>query len=209
MSAVPVIIAFKDGKAQERLIGLQDVDKLRQFVNKVVGEKWGQKVLVWCLIKGSTIIAFVVIIKCTMLQMSPGFIHFQFCACTIQVDLPVQTNHIHITLYPWRRQHILKHTGTNLHITTQNTVMWAHKISMLTVHYKTMKGKAVYTIKVYRGEQNYIFPPSKPQHYFEVRSHLHAMAPLPWGVEPWYPRIGKHKTRWRSRLDVEEFEQKT
>ena len=39
MSAVPVIIAFKDGKAQERLIGLQDVDKLRQFVNKVVGEK--------------------------------------------------------------------------------------------------------------------------------------------------------------------------
>ena len=39
MSAVPVIIAFKNGKAQERLIGLQDVDKLRKFVNKVVDEK--------------------------------------------------------------------------------------------------------------------------------------------------------------------------
>jgi thioredoxin 1 len=39
VSAVPVIVAFKDGKAQERLIGLQDVDKLRDFVNKVVDQK--------------------------------------------------------------------------------------------------------------------------------------------------------------------------
>jgi thioredoxin 1 len=39
VSAVPVIIAFRDGKVQERLVGLQDVDKLRKFVDKVVGEK--------------------------------------------------------------------------------------------------------------------------------------------------------------------------
>jgi thioredoxin-like negative regulator of GroEL len=39
VSAVPVIVAFKDGKAQEHLVGLQDVDKLRTFVNKVVDEK--------------------------------------------------------------------------------------------------------------------------------------------------------------------------
>jgi thioredoxin 1 len=39
VSAVPVIIAFKDGKAQERLVGLQDVDKLRNFVNKVVDKQ--------------------------------------------------------------------------------------------------------------------------------------------------------------------------
>jgi len=141
--------------------------------------------------------------------MSPAFIHFQFCTSTTQVDLPVQANHIHITLYPWRRKHILKHTGTDLHITAQNTIIWVHKISMLTVHYKNMEGKAVYTIKVYGGEQNYISPTCKAQHYFEVRNHLHAMAPLPWGVEPWYPRIGEQKTRWRSWLHVEEFEQKT
>ena len=146
MSAVPVIIAFKDGKAQERLIGLQDVDKLRNFVNKVVDGKWGQKVLVW----------LVVIIKCTMLEMSTAFIHFQFCASTTQVDLFVQANHIHITLYPWRRQHVLKHTGTHLHITTQNTIIWAHKISMLTLYYKTVKGKAVYTIMVWGGTEVYL-----------------------------------------------------
>jgi thioredoxin-like negative regulator of GroEL len=39
VSAVPVIIAFKDGKPQDRLVGLQDVDKLRQFVNKVADKK--------------------------------------------------------------------------------------------------------------------------------------------------------------------------
>ncbi|GFG38072.1 hypothetical protein Cfor_10647 [Coptotermes formosanus] len=39
VSAVPVLIAFKNGKEQERLVGLQDVDKLRKFVNKVVDEK--------------------------------------------------------------------------------------------------------------------------------------------------------------------------
>jgi hypothetical protein len=111
-------------------------------------------VLVWCSIKGCTVIAFVVIVKCTMLEMLPAFIHFQFCASTTQVDLPVQSNHIHITLYPWRK-HVLKHTGTHLHITTQNTIVWAHKISTLTMHDKTVKGKAVYTIKTY-GEQKYI-----------------------------------------------------
>jgi hypothetical protein len=70
-------------------------------------------VLVWCLIKGSTIIAFVLIIKCTVLEMSPAFIHFQFCTSTTQVDLPLQANHIHIIPYPWRRQHVLKPTHHN------------------------------------------------------------------------------------------------
>jgi thioredoxin 1 len=39
VSAVPVLIAFKNGKVQERLVGLQDVDKLRKFVNSVVDGK--------------------------------------------------------------------------------------------------------------------------------------------------------------------------
>jgi hypothetical protein len=33
---------------QERLVGLQGFDKLRKLVNKVVDEKWGQNVFVWC-----------------------------------------------------------------------------------------------------------------------------------------------------------------
>ncbi|KAH0944857.1 hypothetical protein HN011_002516 [Eciton burchellii] len=34
VGSVPVLIAMKDGKVLERVIGLQDTDKLRQFVGK-------------------------------------------------------------------------------------------------------------------------------------------------------------------------------
>ncbi|KAG7210433.1 hypothetical protein KM043_011965 [Ampulex compressa] len=34
VGSVPVLIAMKDGKVLERIVGLQDVDKLRTFVNK-------------------------------------------------------------------------------------------------------------------------------------------------------------------------------
>lgn len=34
VGSVPVLIAMKDGKVLERVVGLQDTDKLRQFVNK-------------------------------------------------------------------------------------------------------------------------------------------------------------------------------
>ncbi|XP_014470212.1 PREDICTED: thioredoxin, mitochondrial [Dinoponera quadriceps] len=34
VGSVPVLIAMKDGKVLERVVGLQDTDKLKQFVNK-------------------------------------------------------------------------------------------------------------------------------------------------------------------------------
>ncbi|KAL0100947.1 hypothetical protein PUN28_019378 [Cardiocondyla obscurior] len=34
VGSVPVLIAMKDGKVLDRIVGLQDTDKLRQFVNK-------------------------------------------------------------------------------------------------------------------------------------------------------------------------------
>ncbi|XP_043279360.1 thioredoxin, mitochondrial [Venturia canescens] len=34
VGSVPVLIAMKDGKVLERIVGLQDMDKLRQFVDK-------------------------------------------------------------------------------------------------------------------------------------------------------------------------------
>ncbi|XP_043482843.1 thioredoxin, mitochondrial [Leptopilina heterotoma] len=34
VGSVPVLIAMKDGKVLERIVGLQDTDKLRQFVDK-------------------------------------------------------------------------------------------------------------------------------------------------------------------------------
>ncbi|XP_069701160.1 thioredoxin, mitochondrial [Periplaneta americana] len=36
VGSVPVLIAIKNGKVEERLVGLQDTDKLRKFVEKVV-----------------------------------------------------------------------------------------------------------------------------------------------------------------------------
>ncbi|XP_076292987.1 thioredoxin, mitochondrial [Lasioglossum baleicum] len=34
VGSVPVLIAMKDGKVLDRIVGLQDVDKLKQFVEK-------------------------------------------------------------------------------------------------------------------------------------------------------------------------------
>ncbi|XP_020294580.1 thioredoxin, mitochondrial [Pseudomyrmex gracilis] len=34
VGSVPVLMAMKDGKVLEKMVGLQDTDKLRQFVNK-------------------------------------------------------------------------------------------------------------------------------------------------------------------------------
>ena len=34
VGSVPVLIVMKDGKVLDRIVGLQDVDKLRQFVDK-------------------------------------------------------------------------------------------------------------------------------------------------------------------------------
>jgi thioredoxin 1 len=39
VGSVPALIAIKNGKVQERLVGLQDMDKLRKFVDKLVHEK--------------------------------------------------------------------------------------------------------------------------------------------------------------------------
>ncbi|KAK0168921.1 hypothetical protein PV327_002677 [Microctonus hyperodae] len=36
VESVPVLIAMKDGKVLERIVGLQDTDKLRKFVDKYV-----------------------------------------------------------------------------------------------------------------------------------------------------------------------------
>ncbi|XKL63593.1 hypothetical protein PGB90_005957 [Kerria lacca] len=36
VNAVPVLLGFKKGKAEERMIGLQDEDKLKTFVNKFI-----------------------------------------------------------------------------------------------------------------------------------------------------------------------------
>ncbi|XP_031833113.1 thioredoxin, mitochondrial [Nomia melanderi] len=35
VGSVPVLIAMKDGKVLDRIVGLQDVDKLKQFVDNV------------------------------------------------------------------------------------------------------------------------------------------------------------------------------
>ncbi|KAJ1522893.1 hypothetical protein ONE63_002035 [Megalurothrips usitatus] len=39
IGSVPVLIAMKNGKVEDKLIGLQDTDKLRKFVDKVVKSK--------------------------------------------------------------------------------------------------------------------------------------------------------------------------
>ncbi|XP_026316727.1 thioredoxin, mitochondrial [Hyposmocoma kahamanoa] len=36
VSSVPVLLAVKNGKVQQRLVGLQDTDKLRKFVEQVI-----------------------------------------------------------------------------------------------------------------------------------------------------------------------------
>jgi len=39
VGSVPVLIAIRNGKVEERLVGLQDTDKLRKFVEKVTEQK--------------------------------------------------------------------------------------------------------------------------------------------------------------------------
>ncbi|XP_037028186.1 thioredoxin, mitochondrial [Bradysia coprophila] len=39
VAAVPVLLAIRNGKAAERIVGLQDTDKLRKFVKDVVDKK--------------------------------------------------------------------------------------------------------------------------------------------------------------------------
>ncbi|XP_014243152.1 thioredoxin, mitochondrial-like [Cimex lectularius] len=39
VGSVPVLIAIRNGKVEERLVGLQDTDKLRQFVNKFADQQ--------------------------------------------------------------------------------------------------------------------------------------------------------------------------
>ena len=34
VAAVPVLVAIRDGKVEDRLVGLQDTDKIRKFVEK-------------------------------------------------------------------------------------------------------------------------------------------------------------------------------
>lgn len=39
VAAVPVLLAIRNGKVEERLVGLQDTDKLRKWVGDVVNKK--------------------------------------------------------------------------------------------------------------------------------------------------------------------------
>jgi thioredoxin 1 len=34
---VPVLLAIKNGKVAERMVGLQDTDQIRKFVDRVIG----------------------------------------------------------------------------------------------------------------------------------------------------------------------------
>lgn len=38
VSSVPVLLAMKDGKVQQRLVGLQDTDKLRKWIEQLTSE---------------------------------------------------------------------------------------------------------------------------------------------------------------------------
>lgn len=39
VAAVPVLLAIRNGKVEQRLVGLQDADKLRKWVGDVVNKK--------------------------------------------------------------------------------------------------------------------------------------------------------------------------
>ncbi|XP_055532511.1 thioredoxin, mitochondrial [Wyeomyia smithii] len=39
VASVPVLLAIRNGKVEQRLVGLQDTDKLRNWVEKVVNDK--------------------------------------------------------------------------------------------------------------------------------------------------------------------------
>lgn len=38
VSSVPVLVAIKDGKVHQRLVGLQDTDKLRKWIEQFTAE---------------------------------------------------------------------------------------------------------------------------------------------------------------------------
>lgn len=40
VAAVPVLLAIRNGKIEQRIVGLQDMDKLRKFVKDVVDKQW-------------------------------------------------------------------------------------------------------------------------------------------------------------------------
>lgn len=44
ISSVPVLVAIKNGKVQQRLVGLQDTDKLRKWINQLTSEDSEAKV---------------------------------------------------------------------------------------------------------------------------------------------------------------------
>lgn len=39
VAAVPVLLLIRNGKVEDRMVGLQDTDKLRKFVGNVVNKK--------------------------------------------------------------------------------------------------------------------------------------------------------------------------
>lgn len=39
VAAVPVLLAIRNGKIEDRMVGLQDTDKIRKFVGDVVNKK--------------------------------------------------------------------------------------------------------------------------------------------------------------------------
>lgn len=39
VSSVPVLVAIKNGKVQQRLVGLQDTDKLRKWIEQFTNEE--------------------------------------------------------------------------------------------------------------------------------------------------------------------------
>lgn len=44
VSSVPVLVAIKNGKVQQRLVGLQDTDKLRKWIEQFTVEEAEVKV---------------------------------------------------------------------------------------------------------------------------------------------------------------------
>lgn len=44
VSSVPVLVAIKNGKIQQRLVGLQDTDKLRKWIEQFTSEEAEVKV---------------------------------------------------------------------------------------------------------------------------------------------------------------------
>lgn len=40
IKTVPVLVVMKNGKVEDRLVGLQDTDKLHKFIDKVISAKW-------------------------------------------------------------------------------------------------------------------------------------------------------------------------